>query len=615
MFEQARPSENFSAAALTPGRFSLLWETPTGMAALVGGLCLAAFALSMAIAALFSSSPAPHASNLATFFLFQQDRWLLLAEFLALAAAGYRLGARNAPLRLSSVQLAGLAAALLAFCTFGHYFILGGYDLSRDEQLANFDAAILAKGLLAQPLPPLWQAHAGALNTMFMLPVSKPTAWVSTYLPMNAALRALVGFFADPALTGPILVALGLLALWKCARLLWPGEREPAIVAALLYCSSAQILLTGMTSYAMTAHMTLNLFWLWLFLLDRRAADLGALAVAFVATGLHQPLFHPMFAAPFLFGLLRDRSWPRVALYAAGYAAICAFWLAWPLLIHGLAAGPNSGPAGTGTDFFSRLMQLLPSFGLASWIIMIANLLRFFAWQPLLLLPLMLAAVVLARRERPTVALAVSAGLPVVVMLVVLAYQGHGFGYRYLAPALGSAILLAAQGWRSLVKQQAWLRALVLRATLISLFAVLPLQLSFAHDLYASTAQVDARIQAAKAGFVVIGSQDADLVSNLVHNRPDLSNRPLRILADDLDDDLIAALCRDGAMAGLPRESLYQPIRRYFHTRANERRKLNSQRSRPGSRRPAAWWSASTCAERSPAIVAAMWSQSYALAA
>ena len=111
-------------------------------------------------------------------------------------------------------------------------------------------------------------------------------------------------------------------------RLFWPGEREPAVVAALLYCASGQILLSGMTSYAMTAHLTLNLLWLWLFLLDRRGADMGALAVAFVATGLHQPLFHPLFAAPFLFGLLRDRAWLRVAFYAAGYAAICAS--GWP---------------------------------------------------------------------------------------------------------------------------------------------------------------------------------------------------------------------------------------------------------------------------------------------
>ncbi|MGO8737626.1 hypothetical protein, partial [Rhodoblastus sp.] len=430
--------------------------------------------------------------------------------------------------------------------------------------MADFDAAIFAKGLLAQPLPPLWQAHADALNTNFMLPVSRPTAWVSAYLPMNSALRALVGLFGDPALTGPILTALGLLALWRCARLLWPGEREPAIVAALLYCGSGQILFAGMTSYAMTAHLTLNLLWLWLFLLDRRAADAGALAVAFVATGLHQPLFHPMFAAPFLLWLLRDRAWPRAALYAAGYAAICAFWLAWPIFMHGLVTGPASATAITGTDFFSRLTKLVTRFDSASLIVMAANLLRFFAWQAVLLFPLMLAAIVLAPRQRPTLALAVSAGLPVLVMLIVLAYQGHGFGYRYLHPALGSAILLAAQGWRRLVKDRAWLRGLTVRAALIPVFTILPIQLWFAHNLYAASAQIDARIKTAKADFVVIGPKDAHYAVDLVVNRPDLSNRPLRIDADFLDEDLIRALCREKATVALPDPSLYRPLDRYF---------------------------------------------------
>ncbi len=553
-----------SSGATAPGRFTFSWDSPIGVALAFGCLGLAAFGFSDALPALIRETAAPREDNLAFFFLVKQDRWLLLAGFLSLFAASFRLGARDKPLRLGGGALAGLTVALLAFCYFGHYFVLSGYDLSRDEQMADFDAAIFAKGRLVQPLAPLWQAHAQSLNTLFMPPVSRPTAWVSGYLPMNAALRALVGFVADPALTGPILTALGLLALWKCARLLWPEEREPAIVAALLYCGSGQILLSGMTSYAMTAHMTLNLFWLWLFLLGRRGADLGALAVAFVATGLHQPLFHPMFAAPFLFGLLRARAWPRAALYAAGYAAICAFWLAWPLFVHGLVTGPASVAAKTGTDYFTRLMQTMADFGPASGIVMAANLFRFFAWQPVLLLVLMFAAVVLARRERPTLALAVSAGLPVLVMLVLLAYQGHGFGYRYLQPALGSALLLAAQGWRSLVKERVWLRALTLRAALIAIFTVLPLQLWFAHDLYAASAQVDARIKAAKADFVVIGWRDAPLVGDVVHNRPDLSNRPLRLLADFLDDDLIGALCRNGAVAALPLNGLYRSLDDYF---------------------------------------------------
>src|SRR3546814_12422431 len=67
------------------------------------------------------------------------------------------------------------------------------YDLSADEQLANFDAAILAKGQLAAPLPAQWWDHADALNTMFMFHTDHREAWASAYLPVNAALRVLVG--------------------------------------------------------------------------------------------------------------------------------------------------------------------------------------------------------------------------------------------------------------------------------------------------------------------------------------------------------------------------------------------------------------------------------------
>ena len=34
--------------------------------------------------------------------------------------------------------------------------------------------------------------------------------------------------------------------------------------------------------------------------------------------------------------------------------------------------------------------------------------------------------------------------------------------------------------------------------------------------------------------------------------------------ADFLDDDLIGALCRDGATAALPDDSVYRPLNQYF---------------------------------------------------
>ena len=519
----------------------------------------ALFAVTLILPVLF-----PAWADMATVFLWLQDRWLLLCQVVTLAVAciGLRRATREAVLPAWAPGL--LAAVLVVVCAVGHRWILCGYDMSRDEQMAVFDSRVFAAGRLVEPLPAMWQQHADALNLMFMLPVSHPIAWISGYLPTNAMLRALTGLVVDPTLTGPLLTGLGLLFLWLCARRLWPQERETALVAVLLYVASGQILFAGMTAFAMPAHLTLNLLWFWLFLRARPAADLGALAVAAVATGLHQPLFHPLFALPFLVGLVSDRAWARAMLYAAAYAAICAFWLAWPIAMHALITGPASQTEAAGTDFLSRLLAVLAVANPTRIPDMIANLVRFAAWQPVLLLPLMGAGVVLARHERPTLALAASVALPIVAMTIILSYQGQGFGYRYLHPVLGSAILLAVQGFRHLVQRDTRLRPLLLRTTLAGLVVIFPLQAILSHAFYAPAAGIDARIRASGADYAIVGPTDAPFTRALVLNRADLANRPLRLLGDKIDDDLVADICRNGARVAMPTSALLAPVSDYL---------------------------------------------------
>ena len=81
------------------------------------------------------------------------------------------------------------------------------------------------------------------------------------------------------------------------------------MISVILLASSAQFLIAAMTPYAVTTHLCLNLVWLWLFLRDRWWGHLAAVLVAFVASGLHQVAFHPLFAAPFVFSLLFTRRW------------------------------------------------------------------------------------------------------------------------------------------------------------------------------------------------------------------------------------------------------------------------------------------------------------------
>jgi hypothetical protein len=505
---------------------------------------------------------------IATDYLLLQDRWLLPVQ-LVLAAltllpllAGWR---RERAFGLTNRGVAVLALGMVVLAYAGHRWLLLGYDLSRDEQMASFDTWIYAHGRLAWPLPPAWQGDAGALNLLFMLPVAKPVAWISAYLPGNAALRAAVGLLADPALTGPLLTGLSVALTWGCARRLWPQDREAGVVAVALLALSGQVVFAGMTSFAMPTHLAANLLWLWLFLADRRRSDLAALAVGFFATGIHQPLFHPLFVAPWLALLLFERRWGRLALFTLSYAVIGLFWLAWPRLTLGLVVGPHSLTT-TGADYLSRLTDTL-ALADQRWLVMAANLLRLLCWQPLALLALPLLGALLARREARVAALLAGVLLPLAVMTLILPYQGHGFGYRYLHGVLGNVALLGGYGWRRLEPWHPRLRPALLAGAGLSALVALPLQAALTHRLYAPFAHASAAIEASGADYAIIGTDDAPLVLDLVRNRPDLGNRPIRLSAGDIDDSdaLAQRICHKGVRVALPADSFFAPINATFH--------------------------------------------------
>jgi hypothetical protein len=105
-------------------------------------------------------------------------------------------------------------------------------------------------------------------------------------------------------------------------------------------------------------------------------------------------------------------------------------------------------------------------------------------------------------------------------------------------------------------------------ASLGSALVLLPMQLRFAHNFYGAYAEISAKIDAAPADYVLIGSMDAPLALDLVYNRPDLANRPLRLSDNDIEDSdrLAARICApaDGTSAtiALPRRTLYYPVSR-----------------------------------------------------
>lgn len=532
--------------------------------------------IAIAVAAFALSAILPPIVGITWVLLRRQDRWLLLAELALLLAAGVIFRSRSKPLadslRVYLVAFVVMALAALA----GHYWVLCGYDLSRDEQMATFDAMVFAGGHLAQPLPAMWRDHADALNTLFMYPAEHRAAWISAYLPMNSVLRTIAGLLGSQTIVGPMMTLAGGAALWGCARRIWPEDREAAVVASLLYVGSGQVLFAGMSAYAMPAHLALNLAWLWLYLGRTRIGDVLALAIGFVAIGLHQPIVHPMFAAPLLYLLVRDREWKRAGFFAVGYALAGAFWLWWPMWTWGLVQASVDAVPPAGVDFGTRLMVAMSKGNFLVLPEMTANLLRFFAWQHILLLPLLLAGVAVARKHALAGAIGGGLLLTVCVMAVILPNQGHGFGYRYLHALIGNAILLAVFGWKHLGEATARWRGLMVPTTALGLLIIAPMQAWMAYTQYAPFARIDARIAARSADYVVIGKEDVPYTGDLVINPPLLDRGPVRLLRESMDPALVEALCAGHATVDLIDVAWFRPIALYLGHRPDPKARANN---------------------------------------
>ena len=490
---------------------------------------------------------------MAMYFALKQD--IPVGGLLVLLLVGFRaFSGRERAMMPAALRLSGwrawavlLLPVLAAFAL--RALVLPDYDLSRDEQMATFDAAIFARGHLFEPIPQFWRHYYDALNKAFLLPIGDREAWVSGYLPGNAAIRALLGLVLPASAASPLLLLVALLALWRIALRLWPDSPATRAVVLLLFATSSQVIVTATATYAMTAHLALNLVWLALFLRRTPLGHAGAIAVGFVATGLHQPLFHPMFVAPFLLLLLRERRWSELAVYVACYGAIGLFWIGWQPWIsaHGIHPVPT-GHSGDGVDYVERFRRTVTPLTRFSFFVMAENLLRFAAWNHVLLLPLAGLGVLVRRADRFVQALWLGMVLLVAFMTLVLPAQVNGWGYRYLHGFLGSAVLLAGYGWHRLETAGAAPRRALRFATMLGVAVILPLHVWMANGQLAAYAAASAAVGATDADMVIV-DEGVPFSGDLVLNRADLSNRPIRLSRSFLGPDDLPALCAHGTIA------------------------------------------------------------------
>lgn len=462
------------------------------------------------------------------------------------------------PMKMPSRLLLALGAVLVLLLGWGSYRLMGNFPLSRDEHMVMFDMAVFSKGRVVAPLAPEWRDYAQALVPDFLINSSHPLALVSDYLPVNAMLRLAFSRLGDPAFFNPCLILIGGMALFDLSRQIFGADMRARWVVLLIYGLSSQMLATAMTAYAMTAHMVLNLVWLAAFLRGGKAGHAVAIAVAFLATGLHQLVFHPLFAAPFLLWRLRQGQWRIVLLYGAAYFSVFGWWTLYQPFVAHLTETPKLGNEQHG-NIISKVTGLLFTHEASTIPLMQLNLLRFFAWQNFALLPLLIAAFPLCWRER-TLAGPLFWGIFGLILFVaiILPYQGHGWGYRYLHGFLGSFALLGGFGYQRLARNIGG-RAdgMVIALSCLTLCLSLPFLLWRAHEFVSPHVSLEHLIARQNTRFVLIDTEIASSTNGRwaasaidhVRNSPDLDNVPLRFSSRNMTPPMLQEICRRGTVS------------------------------------------------------------------
>jgi len=504
----------------------------------------------------------PHFVGLTALFFKTQDAfWLDLIAILLAGLAIIPLPLKNSS-RITFISrrpraiLIGLTICVILMGVTGTYAVFDGHHLSRDEFLAEFDALIFRAGRTIAPMDASWRPFASALQPRFMLPIPHDAGFVSGYLPVNAGFRALAGLLGDDNLTSPLLAACAVIATFGIARRLWPERPDAAIVSTLLVVTSSQFLVTSMTSYAMTAHLALNMVWLWFFLRDDRAGHSAAIATGFLAAGLHQLIFHPLFAVPFIVRLWLSRRRSLALVYIMSYAIICLFWVSyWKIILILQGISPEASDSAGPLYFVLRATVLLLDFQWLGADLMLKNILRFVSWNNPALLPLAILAYS-AIRKCSVIAPELIAGilLTLIVMFILLPYQGHGWGYRYLHGLIGSAALLGGYGWIEMTNrwnesEAAACRSILAICSAVALFVLLPAHARQAHDFVAPYVRAANLIRQAPTDVVIVDESRLFFAEDLVQNDPFLRDLPKVLDLTNLTQPGIEYLCEHDSIS------------------------------------------------------------------
>lgn len=480
---------------------------------------------------------------------------LSLVALFSIGAAFLIFRKRNAPETTASqnshasnaLAVVAIAVAVLAVTALGTLYVCHDHALTADENMADFQAKIFLRGKVLAELPPGWSA-VGSVTPMYVDYFPETRSWKSTYLPVYAALRAVFQSVDLQFLLNPFLAAITVLALYGTARKIWPESQPNAIAAIALLASSSQFLVMAMTAYAMPAHLALNTCWLWLYSDPSRRRFYLAPVIGALAIGLHQPIVHALFAAPFLLRLVLQRRWRAVFIFGVIYLAACSAWAMWRL--HYLAPSVASeGPREAILRLWNPRMFIVQPMSLLlliGWTSLAVPLLaavgfhRFFKLQPML-------------QDA-----AVSCLLTFGFYYFFYSDQAHGWGYRYFHGTLSCLVLVAIAGWNALSARTGThaSRLFLAAGVAASILIMLPLRCFQAETFTRPFARAAAAIAAMPNPVVALDGRDCWYCYDLIRNDPFLEQPPIVISLSRLTPESVAALEKTPGVQFLDRAAL-----------------------------------------------------------
>ncbi len=486
-------------------------------------VALAGYALSTRLSSFSTLWPYRPPALGVFYYLYERNEptlFLLSALFLLCAGLWLRRSVETSPSPAAAPlpsRTGLLALFVLGVTSAGTILVYRSYFLSMDEYMAHYQALILSNGHLLARVPDSWMPFEEALRPLFAQFNPAFQSWYSAYLPGYAAIRALFAVAGAEVFTNAVLSALTILAVAAAARRIWPGEPDAPFVSALLLATSSQLLVNGMTAYAMPAHLLLSLVWLLLHLHPSRRAALAVPWIGILALTLHQPNIHALFVCPFIVRLVIERRWRRFTYYGGVYLLGTGLSFLW------LRIGQLKGGQATIANIFA-----LP--GPANLLIQVLQGILLVNWQNPLLFVL-LAAGLAAWRGFPPAArdLLGSAVLTIGFFAFFPLDQGHGWGDRYAHSILGNLALLAIPGW-AVLRSSAGphkARRLLGAATAFSLLLAFPVRSFQVSEFVAPFARASAYLETRSADFVLFDPQSVWYGQDLVRNDPFLRNRPL----------------------------------------------------------------------------------------